>query len=69
MAADQQQPMPVASGAGSRRRRGARTGAGRKIWCRSGPGGRHGEEGIQRWNVSAWACITPCSPPNLGWLS
>eukprot|EP00983_Pelagomonas_calceolata_P133194 1161944-Pelagomonas_calceolata.AAC.1 len=34
---DQQQLMPMASGAGPRHRRGARV-CRRKIWCRSGPG-------------------------------
>eukprot|EP00983_Pelagomonas_calceolata_P000197 6139-Pelagomonas_calceolata.AAC.3 len=37
LAVDQQQPRLEASGAGSRRRQGARASAGRKIWCRSGP--------------------------------
>eukprot|EP00983_Pelagomonas_calceolata_P071551 1151295-Pelagomonas_calceolata.AAC.1 len=37
LAVNQQQPMSKASGASSRRRRGAR-GCRRRIWCRSGPG-------------------------------
>eukprot|EP00983_Pelagomonas_calceolata_P064508 1148163-Pelagomonas_calceolata.AAC.2 len=48
LAADQQQPMPVASGAGSRQRRGACAGAWRKIWYRSGPKSRRDGKGIQR---------------------
>eukprot|EP00983_Pelagomonas_calceolata_P015118 480831-Pelagomonas_calceolata.AAC.1 len=26
----------------------------REIGCRSGPGGRRGGEGVQRWSVSTW---------------
>eukprot|EP00983_Pelagomonas_calceolata_P075766 1153136-Pelagomonas_calceolata.AAC.2 len=51
--ADQQQPMPVASGAGLRCRRDARR-------CQE-------EDLVQK--CRAWVYRTPCSPPNLDWSS
>eukprot|EP00983_Pelagomonas_calceolata_P132350 1161859-Pelagomonas_calceolata.AAC.26 len=64
MLQDQQQPIPMASGAGSRRRRGARGCREEDLvqeWSQEWRGG----EGVQRWSVSTWVCITLCLPPNV----